>query len=931
MNRWGRLIACVVLGLLSCVLFSTVSYASHPYPLNDFERFIVDENSFPDLLNTSGAINYSCHHDIGQHIGMLWLTSQYGNAYADLITIQDENPMTVYITGTVYNCGTGAPMPNPDMTDIEEEYNNVWKKHLLSIDYTSCFRGDPGNENHVFSDSQCFIPATLDSKSVIQFCSDSGQGEYCKVWIYIYRCFDHSHCRISMIPVKVKIPNWKIGVQADVSQRTATPGDIVTFTYTGTQNGPARLDRTVNFYYNTDGVGGGHAVWSAGKWRGYSQTWTVQRRITQNDVGRRVCGTLTVDPSEKMNPVPKTSNPACVEVPYNWHSRLATEGKIDSNYVNVSTNYNTSTHNAYPTDRLTWHHRADFFGPTKAQNDVSFISHNSLWGHGSDIIGRQNAYWGQGDGAYGSANVFNYEGARGQGGNPYTVMQDDVSHNICENFSAQPGQGYGMSPSPYQQNFSNRVCMHIPYHYTVEPPDPNSCIMRGNCPSGHIMSGNEAGAIPTANNTSGRDYALIGDDISFRYMMRHAGGRTKTMPIELRGYAVLLKGDYAARINKDGPVVINGREFNSVECSSRAPRNIDKRSIKRCIRTTIQPNNVVYPGQGAKGAISYDYKTNLNDEWLRNAAEPGDKICVYAALNKWQAIDDQLANSIVASNLACIDVAKQPQIKIIGGDAFAQGRIHTATLFDGNALNYDRGSWSQYALMANGSIDGMGSGGFTASTIHHRSLASLLDYANRDKLGLFSRINHQPSMPPSLDRLQQRYTVVNTLPTNLAPGQHLVYVSDGDVTIDHNIIYGNNVNASFKNIYDIPSLTVIAAGNINISANVSHLDGVFVSKKRITTCAEAIGRSLSTNSETSVSGSCNRSTLTVRGALVSQNSARFYRVYGSEHAPGRITPAGEEVIYTPNTFLTPTLLSRGDDNDDTDYVTTQANFSAARY
>ena len=881
----------------------------------------------------------------GGNIGSLWLASspwQYEGVKNLEVKPDDNGDMTVYVKGSLYACRSIGPVGSSDdavsvctvagQTRKGTPYQ-CYNDPKITLLGTSLSRGRPPAIGE-FSDANGHaIRATLHANAIIEALGGNAEGI---VTFYIGRTYSLTgYAGVSAIPVHVKVLSWKIDVQADVDKKTATPGDIVTFTYTGTQKGPAKLDRTVNFFYDTDGVGRGSAAWYTNVPSGHRQTWTVQRRITQNDVGRRVCGKLTADPSEKMHPVPKKSAPACVYVPYNWHSRLATEGKIDSNYVNVSTNYNTSTHNAYPTDRLTWHHRADFFGPTKAQNDVSFISHNSLGGHGSDIIGRQNAYWGQGNGAYGSANVFNYEGARGQGGNPYTVTQDDVSDkredDICENFSAQPGQGYGTSPSPYQQNFSNRVCMHIPYHYTVEPPDPNSCIMRGNCPSGHIMSGNEAGAIPTANNTSGRDYALIGDDISFRYMMRHAGGRTKTMPIELRGYAVLLKGDYAARINKDGPVVINGREFNSVECSSRAPRNIDKRSIKRCIRTTIQPNNVVYPGQGAKGAISYDYKTNLNDEWLRNAAEPGDKICVYAALNKWQAIDDQPANTIVASNLACIDVAKQPQIKIIGGDAFAQGRIHTATLFDGNALNYDRGSWSQYALMANGSIDGMGSGGFTASTIHHRSLASLLDYANRDKLGLFSRINHQPSMPPSLDRLQQRYTVVNTLPTNLAPGQHLVYVSDGDVTIDHNIIYGNNVNASFKNIYDIPSLTVIAAGNINISANVSHLDGVFVSKKRITTCAEAIGRSLSTNSETSVSGSCNRSTLTVRGALVSQNSARFYRVYGSEHAPGRITPAGEEVIYTPNTFLTPILLSRGDDNNDIDYVTTQANFYLARY
>lgn len=107
-------------------------------------------------------------------------------------------------------------------------------------------------------------------------------------------------------------------------------------------------------------------------------------------------------------------------------------------------------------------------------------------------------------------------------------------------------------------------------------------------------------------------------------------------------------------------------------------------------------------------------------------------------------------------------------------------------------------------------------------------------------------------------------------------GHKVIYV-DGDVTIPSNIQFSNNwVNKS-----EIPSLWIVASGDIKIAGGVSRVDGVFIAQPRsgteggkIYTCTEANGNILNGNELYARCGT----KLTIGGAFVAQQ-VKFLRTF----------------------------------------------------
>ncbi len=110
-------------------------------------------------------------------------------------------------------------------------------------------------------------------------------------------------------------------------------------------------------------------------------------------------------------------------------------------------------------------------------------------------------------------------------------------------------------------------------------------------------------------------------------------------------------------------------------------------------------------------------------------------------------------------------------------------------------------------------------------------------------------------------------------------GVKKVYYSDTDVTITGDIRYPD----TYSSISDIPSIVVIAKGNIYVNSTVTRMDGIYISRGTFFTCYPK--PSPPTNSTCATQ-------LTVNGAVIA-NALDLYRTFGGDGATAaaRQTPA----------------------------------------
>jgi hypothetical protein len=148
--------------------------------------------------------------------------------------------------------------------------------------------------------------------------------------------------------------------------------------------------------------------------------------------------------------------------------------------------------------------------------------------------------------------------------------------------------------------------------------------------------------------------------------------------------------------------------------------------------------------------------------------------------------------------------------------------------------------------------------------------------------------------------------------SSTAPFHQTIYV-DGNVYIDGDIKFGGT--GGWSSIQNIPSLYIIAKGNIYLSNGVKQLDGIYVAQPDdsnnrgiINTCSNGT----SSYSTTDLFNNCRRQ-LVVNGAFVSKklflnrtySSMRYSgaaeNYYGTAHScghPGRDAEAGEPTVAT---------------------------------
>lgn len=625
-----------------------------------------------------------------------------------------------------------------------------------------------------------------------------------------------------------------------------------------------------------------------------------------------------------------------------------------------------------PSDQLQWRHSAWQRGPGNTNKTFTFYAEHAR--NGSTFLNTQIASWSSGKQPSNSWEVLRQEGTGGSN-SWYVVQQADVGGKVCGRTRSSRTSNSNSTPK-----YSNYVCADVPYHYpgctpgdpdcSDNPPDipnPNGdCTQNGTCPNVTPDGGTQLRAQSDVGET-----VMPGERVAFNYTINNSGP-TKTKDIEYRVYTFLMPATNDLPENWDHMATYPAG-WGYVACGG---RDVASNTVDHCEQVLSGWTGSIMPN--AIGSNQpYKWQDTVLGKWL---GQPGDRICSYITANSdWSVYDGASSNSYAASNIKCVKIGKRPQIQINGSDSYAN-KGFTSSKYSDIELNYQRGSYSQYGLLTgSGSSSNFGSAGHTFSKSSNASKACQLGWANTSCNNSFSpgglthtfynavTVTDATSYPGSLSSLSSpsgggtsyyQASGGTNFSGNLNPGTRAVVYVNGDANITGNIIaYGaagasgnlptnpdaggstNNLNQTFTNLVDIPSLTIVATGDININGSVTTIDANLVSKNgRVITCAGSDGGG--TKTELGIGSTQCANKLKINGAVASKESPILHRIFGAGNTIDTTSntnqwnnlmnsSSSEWFNYTPNVWLTPYLNGGGDTPNN--YTTVQVTNLPARY
>lgn len=526
----------------------------------------------------------------------------------------------------------------------------------------------------------------------------------------------------------------------------------------------------------------------------------------------------------------------------------------------------------------------------------------------------------------------------------YQVRADDAEKTLCQRVRNSWPVG-----QDWKERFTPWACAYVPYDYPPNQPPPGD------------GGKDNSGVVPTARVVDNKSKVQAGDDVQFSYSLTNTSGPTVSRRIDYKAYAFILKRGTKLPLNAGKKPYHYAKRWdgNGVGCGG---RDIIPGSQGLCERGVFGTSEGIYPGQTwpVPGQPTY----NVSYKWL---AQPGDKICSYIAIdNNWSVTNDVSADTFRASNIACVVVTKSPNLNLSGSDSYADegftGSDVRENIVPGTAK---RGSYSQYGLLT-GDKDGVvnfGSAGYTTASPANHKWACKLSYANTDKAqgdcndlkwlkpadlikpdngklstpkwptSFKSQLAPQVSIGSSLDSGDHRRKGSLTITGgSLSKGQHVRLFVEGDVTIGDNISV-DEVNPIHNSLSDIPSLTVVATGDIRVEHGVSVIAGTYVAGGKFESCKDA--QSGTADLGMRLDSRCQQK-LKVNGAIVSGGSPVFRRTFGAgnlsddyQWETNNISSTAEWINYTPNLWLTTSNGSSG--NQLEGLTTTQVTNLPVRY
>ena len=551
---------------------------------------------------------------------------------------------------------------------------------------------------------------------------------------------------------------------------------------------------------------------------------------------------------------------------------------------------------------------------------------------------------------------------------PYSVGANDAGSKVCQRINWRK-KNWNDSSTGY----STYACAEVPYHYPScdDPNDPDcndwpypsdpggDCTYTGGCDDPNTDTKQ---AVTVDVSSGGQDTVMAGEDVTFTYNIRNDRGPTKTMGMGYKIYTFLYQGGHVVSLTKDQDRIYNlsynagcyGREVGD---SNGTTHYVNINGSDRCQQDGGGSGVVISPGSHYSDERTY----TILDNWL---GQPGDQICSYIVLDRyWNVYDNQPSGTQLASKIACVKIGKRPQIQLNGSDSYANEGF-TATQFSNIDLNHLRGSYSQYGLLTNsGRVSNFGSAGYTFADPSFKNNACALAWANsgtatgncnsnsltpgRLTHTFYSALTNpdKESYPGSLASVPEGthyYTTSGNLTlggTSLGSNRRVTIYVGGDVTINGNInIYGGtneqDNTTSYTNPAAIPSLTIIADGDISINGSVERVDANLVTENgRLITCQGS--EDSGTQTELGIGSTQCSNKLKINGAVASKESPVLHRIFGAGNTIGvnqwdnnMNSTTSEWFNYTPNTWLTPYLGGTSGING---YTTVQVTNLPVRY
>ncbi len=606
----------------------------------------------------------------------------------------------------------------------------------------------------------------------------------------------------------------------------------------------------------------------------------------------------------------------------------------ETDFANFRTTFNGSTSGwdemtVYPPRRAT-----NWFQPSKRGGKLDRNNPQVTWGcskWGDNCVDYHRPDWNKGV-SFDESIYYHYR---------YRVRADDAEKTLCQRVRNSWPVG-----QDWKERFTPWACAYVPYDYP--PPDDKD---------------KHSGVVPTAGVVDNKSKVQAGDDVQFRYSLTNTSGPTVSRRIDYKAYAFILKRGTKLPLNAGKKPYHYAMRWdgNGVGCGG---RDIDPGSQSRCELSVFGTSEKIYPGQ-TWPVPGQQPKYNVSGIWL---AQPGDKICSYIAIdNNWSVRNDQSADTFRASNIACVVVTKSPNLNLSGSDSYAKDGFTGSDVRENIVPGTDkRGSYSQYGLLTgntNPSVVNFGSAGYTTASQANHKRACKLSYANtgnvyddcNDLKGLRpadlikpdngklsmpkwptsfkSQLASQVSIdPPLASGDYSRNGSLTITGGSLSKGQHVRLFVKGNVTISGNISV-NEADPIHNSLSDIPSLTVVATGDIRVEHGVSVIAGTYVAGGKFESCKGAQNKSADLGMRPD--SKC-QSKLKVNGAVVSEKSPFFLRTFGAGNRPeddqwktDKISSTAEWINYTPNLWLT---ASNGSSSSSLDNLkTTQVINLPVRY
>ncbi|HEV2412420.1 MAG TPA: hypothetical protein VGS28_01285 [Candidatus Saccharimonadales bacterium] len=347
------------------------------------------------------------------------------------------------------------------------------------------------------------------------------------------------------------------------------------------------------------------------------------------------------------------------------------------------------------------------------------------------------------------------------------------------------------------------------------------------------------------------------------------------------------------------------------------------------MQRTVNGNPVGGPTTGTLATTGNGLKRVLQDTYTDVNDPPGTVVCDNFSIDN-PPPDSQVP---VRNSQACVTVLAQPYLTVTGDDVWAGSDFNYAgvanpcsTVRNSNIKTWvspsGYGSFGQYAVMALGTITGMGSNGspgnagntgltFANTPSNGRlgdSTRCVPDYYNAVGTGgtpLGGAVDPD-TLTSKLYYRNGNLTINGGGATGkVGGGVHAAIVVNGTVTIKGDVTYPG----TYSSLNDIPSLWVIANGNINIQENVGTITGFYVAEgKNAGPVSGVVQTCVKTGSNTTynplTTAVCN-STLTVNGALLAKQ-VYWQRTNGTV-AAGQ--PPAEQIQFSPELYLESPLMN----------------------